>query len=214
MHQSAEGDPSFLSFPTRTRLSPRAALLCSPDLCLRDSCCCPSPWRTAPEVQETKTKDIDCFISPCQDKTCFSWFSVENPKAMVIITTQLGWKKKKTKSAKICRDAPAPANPCCAPSWQSSVPGTEPQPEQAAPSLWATILLVSVTPFVFFYSCFHLLLNIPLIWHLLLSSAAKTHCLLPGWDVSASLLDLRSCSCISAILCLVSFSFSSPVRVF
>lgn len=128
-------------------------------------------WRPAPERQETSRQGmLIVFISPCQARTCFSWFSDENPEAVMIITTQLVWKKKKKpNSAEIwSRDSPAPAIPCCAPSWQSSVPGTETQPEQASPSLWATIFLVSVLPFVFFYSYFHLLLNIPLKWHLLL----------------------------------------------
>lgn len=169
IHHSSEGDPSLLSFPARTTFTLRAALLCFPDLYLRDSYAAlllegqPQMGR---KLQD-KWHWLFLFLH-ARTEQVFPDFSHENPKAVMIITTQLGWKKK-PKSAEIwSRDSPAPAIPCCAPSWQSSVPGTEPQPERASLSLWATIFLVSVTPFVFFYSYFHLLLNIPLRWHLLL----------------------------------------------
>lgn len=91
-------------------------------------------------------------------------------------------------------------SPAVLPSDSHQSPGREPQPEWASPSLWATICLASVTPFVFFYSYFHLLLNIPLRWDLLPLSPAKTQRWLPGWYVPASLLDPRGCSCITGIL--------------
>lgn len=37
--------------------------------------CCPSPWRTAPDGQETSRQGrLIVFISPCQDRKSFSWF--------------------------------------------------------------------------------------------------------------------------------------------
>lgn len=127
------------------------------------------------KVGDFKTRDIDCFYFSMPGQNMFFlifwWKSrgYDDHNNSIRLGKKKKWKKQKPKSAEIWRrDSPAPAIPCCALSWQSSVPGTEPQPEQASPPLWATIFLVSVSPFVFFYSCFHLLLNIPLKWHLLL----------------------------------------------
>lgn len=123
LHTSLSGGRShFPELPCQDNIHPQGSSALLPQTFASEAPVLPFSLKDSPRrAGNFNTRDMDCFFFSTPGQNVFFLISDDNPVAVMIVTTQLGRKKKKSAEIR-SRNSPAPAVPCCAHSWRSSVP--------------------------------------------------------------------------------------------